>query len=84
MTCKNLVRSIVLVMVVSGSGTILAHDGIHTWNNMSVGVHFLFDFPHLREILIVGLTAIWAALMHATIRQRAFQCLKLYKCFYVD
>ena len=84
MTCNNLVRSIVLVMVVSGSGTILAHDGIHTWNNMSVGVHFLFDFSHLREILIVGLTAIWAALMHSTIRQRAFQCLKLDKCFYVD
>ena len=84
MTNKNLVRSIFLVMAVAGSGTLLAHDGIHTWSEMSVGVHFLFDFLHLREILIVGLTAIWAALMHSTIRQRAFQCLKLDKCFYVD
>ncbi len=84
MTNKNLVRSIFLVMAVASSGTLLAHDGIHTWSEMSVGVHFLFDFLHLREILISGLTAIWATLMHARIRQRSFQCLKLDKCFYVD
>jgi hypothetical protein len=84
MTNKNLVRSIFLVMAVAGSGTLLAHDGIHTWSEMSVGVHFLFDFLHLREILIFGLTAILAALVYARTRQRSFQCLKLDKCFYVD
>ena len=66
MTNKNLVRSIFLVMAVAGSGTLLAHDGIHTWSEMGVGFHFLFDFLHLREILISGLTAIWACLLYTS------------------
>ena len=84
MTYKYLVRSIFLVVALLSSGTAIAHDGIHTWNEMSVGAHFFLNYLHLREILISGVTATCIALICGRIRQRPFRSLKANKFLYAD
>ncbi|MBV32728.1 MAG: hypothetical protein CMK36_04745 [Porticoccaceae bacterium] len=84
MTYKNRVKSIFLVVAMSGSGTGLTHDGIHTWNEVSASAHFLFNFVYFSEIFITGITFIWIALMYRKIQQRPFKCFKVDQLLYVD
>ena len=78
MTYKNFVKSIFLVLALSGSGAGLTHDGMHTWNEISASAHFPLNFVYLGEIIISGVIFIWVALMYRKIQQPRF------KCFTVD
>ena len=84
MTYKNFVKSIFLVVALLGSGTGLTHDGIHSWDKVAASAHFIFNFVHMSEIFIFGITFIWIALMYRKIQQRLFKYFKVDQFLYVD